>query len=308
MSNIPTIAALSVILLPWGILWLLLLDRYRERGAILPTEPRRLVPWNGFPHVALAFFIYIALQWLWANLIRHSFDLGVDDSLVDMPEVFTWLLAGNAVLILLSIGLIFTFLRIDLRATLADLGVQFGKIKSDIALGLVAFLAAAPLVYILQFILKQAYEIVVEEKAAHPIEKMMLDNPSTGVLFWAFCTAVIAAPLVEEFLFRVILQGWLEKAFIRTKRFAAAQAAGEEVTEEQLTSQSPDTTFMWQPIVLSSITFALPHAGHGPDPVPLFFLAMVLGYLYAKTHRILPGIVVHMALNGTSMLILMTGL
>ncbi|MDG2207879.1 MAG: CPBP family intramembrane metalloprotease, partial [Pirellulales bacterium] len=162
--------------------------------------------------------------------------------------------------------------------------------------------------YILNFILKQAYELVVEEEAAHPIEKMMLSNPSTGVLFWAFCTAVIAAPLVEEFLFRVILQGWLEKAFVRTKRFAEAQTAGEEVTEEQLSSQSPNTTFMWQPIVLSSITFALPHAGHGPDPIPLFFLAMVLGYLYAKTHRILPGIVVHMALNGTSMLILLTGL
>jgi membrane protease YdiL (CAAX protease family) len=40
-----------------------------------------------------------------------------------------------------------------------------------------------------------------------------------------------------------------------------------------------------------------------PDPLPLFFFALVLGALYYRTHRILPSIVLHAALNGTSLVL-----
>ncbi|MCA9263625.1 MAG: CPBP family intramembrane metalloprotease, partial [Planctomycetales bacterium] len=60
----------------------------------------------------------------------------------------------------------------------------------------------------------------------------------------------------------------------------------------------------WIPISLSSLFFALAHWGNGPDPLPLFFLALGLGYLYHQTHRALPGIVVHAICNGISLLIL----
>jgi membrane protease YdiL (CAAX protease family) len=38
-----------------------------------------------------------------------------------------------------------------------------------------------------------------------------------------------------------------------------------------------------------------------PDPIPLLLFASVLGFLYFRTHRIVPSIVLHMALNGTTM-------
>ncbi len=37
------------------------------------------------------------------------------------------------------------------------------------------------------------------------------------------------------------------------------------------------------------------------DPAPLFLLAIVLGYLYQQTHRLLPSIVLHFALNACSL-------
>ena len=43
------------------------------------------------------------------------------------------------------------------------------------------------------------------------------------------------------------------------------------------------------------------HLGTGLDPIPLFFLGAILGYLYNKTHRLLPCIVVHMLFNGFSL-------
>ena len=57
--------------------------------------------------------------------------------------------------------------------------------------------------------------------------------------------------------------------------------------------------------LVSAFVFAILHWGHGPDPIPLFFLALGLGYLYHRTHRIIPCIVVHFLVNGLSMLALL---
>ena len=47
--------------------------------------------------------------------------------------------------------------------------------------------------------------------------------------------------------------------------------------------------------------FALAHLGQGANPISLFFLAIGLGYLYQRTHRIVPCIMVHMLFNAFSM-------
>jgi membrane protease YdiL (CAAX protease family) len=33
------------------------------------------------------------------------------------------------------------------------------------------------------------------------------------------------------------------------------------------------------------------------DPIPIFFLALALGFLYYRTHRIVPSLALHMAFN-----------
>jgi membrane protease YdiL (CAAX protease family) len=43
--------------------------------------------------------------------------------------------------------------------------------------------------------------------------------------------------------------------------------------------------------------------GIAPDPFTLFPFALVLGYLYYRTHRIVPSMALHLALNGTSLLL-----
>jgi membrane protease YdiL (CAAX protease family) len=50
--------------------------------------------------------------------------------------------------------------------------------------------------------------------------------------------------------------------------------------------------------------FSLAHYGHGAAPVSLLVLGIGLGILYQRTHRILPGMVVHFLLNLCSMTIL----
>lgn len=60
-------------------------------------------------------------------------------------------------------------------------------------------------------------------------------------------------------------------------------------------------------IYLSSFVFAAVHLGNGPSPVPLFFYALMLGYLYRQTHRLWPSVVAHACLNALSTIVLATG-
>jgi len=53
----------------------------------------------------------------------------------------------------------------------------------------------------------------------------------------------------------------------------------------------------WLPIIITAVLFGLAHTGYGPEPIPLFFLGLILGYLYQRTHRILPCIITHAIFN-----------
>jgi hypothetical protein len=63
--------------------------------------------------------------------------------------------------------------------------------------------------------------------------------------------------------------------------------------------------FGWIAIGITSLIFALLHWSHGPAWVALTVLAAGMGYLYQRTHRIVPSLVVHGLLNNLTMLIVL---
>ena len=69
---------------------------------------------------------------------------------------------------------------------------------------------------------KDAAQQAADQKStlAHPAEQL-LRSGNPGAIAIAVTMAVIVAPLIEEFLFRVLLQGWLEAL-----ESAAAKASG----------------------------------------------------------------------------------
>jgi membrane protease YdiL (CAAX protease family) len=151
---------------------------------------------------------------------------------------------------------------------------------SDIGLGLIAFFASfLPIitvhVYLQQFV---EYE--------HTSIESLRKNPS-AVNFTriAFVTIVLASVL-EEFIFRNLLQGLME---VQERMLGSRLGAPEGWTYGVI------------PIVLSSAAFALGHIEQGAAAAPLFLFAMVLGYLYFQTHRLLPSIIAHAALNAFGM-------
>jgi len=150
-----------------------------------------------------------------------------------------------------------------------SLGFGLARLRDDAALGIAGLaLVLAPLLCLaglLDRVQPYRHEII-DFLAAHR------DPLAIGLV--AFC-AVVAAPIAEEFLFRRVLQGWLE-------RHEPAWGQG------------------W-PILASSAAFALAHYGQGLGWIPLFFFGIVCGYLARQTGSIVPGVVLHALFNAVSL-------
>lgn len=298
---------------------------------LIEAEPRRDIPWRG-THVSVAFVVWLMLQLAGELAIRWKYSIAADEPLpTDNLEVK---ILGVAAFSFASVGsaiLIGTYLKIDLKASLRDMGWSSSNIGRDVMTGILAFLAIVPVVLTINLLLMAAYRLVTgEDPAAHPIARDSQLNPSPQLLIGHAFSAVLVAPVVEEFIFRGVLQGWLEKLARATRPieaqrehqdFAATSEPDSAKTPEQKASlaavpadeQAPATATdgkpdesipeppMIAPIIVSSLFFSFFHWGHGVAPVSLFFLSLVLGYLYQRTHRLLPSLIVHMGLNGLSM-------
>lgn len=90
------------------------------------------------------------------------------------------------------------------RVSLSNIGWSTKHIFQDIRLGLLAFIMALPPIYILMI----ASTVLFKKPYNHPVVDAIKNDPSS--LPMAIWLAVVIAPILEEFGFRVLLQGFLE--------------------------------------------------------------------------------------------------
>jgi len=158
----------------------------------------------------------------------------------------------------------------------ASLGFDLSRIRDD------ARLAVAGLLLLLAPLLALAAVLDRVVPYRHAIVDFLnahRDPLSIGLVVFA---AVVAAPIAEEFLFRRVLQGWLDGWLGRSlgpeePRWGGVMAIG-----------------------LSSLAFAAAHMGQGMAWLPLFFFGLVVGYLARQTGSIVPGIILHGLFNAVS--------
>lgn len=216
------------------------------------------------------------------------------------------------------------------KASAGDLGFRVDRLGRDVLIGVGAFVMLAPLVFGVQMIF-----VLIMGPTQHPLILMLQKTPDLRLFFAAGLNAVLVAPVVEEYFFRALWQGWTESlrwpvsleeallgrregmpAVVERSALAASKPARdsenpyaaalvEESTSNPAAAQDfPPQHVVWWPILLSAALFALAHVQHGPDGIALFVLALGLGYLYQRTRSLLPSIVVHFLLNATSMVML----
>jgi membrane protease YdiL (CAAX protease family) len=295
--------------------WGRVIERLLNRQPILPLEPHPSVPWR-LPDLVIAFAVLFvayaippALQWAIEGRSAPPGTAPTSETIVPAPaagedaapdetgpmlpvaansepvRLTPWLAVAQGLSIVLGVVLIGLGLRHSTGATWSDFGLATRQPLRDIALGVAGMLAASVIVYMIQ-----ALMVDLIAPSEHPLLEMLKHQPSLVNLLLAVGLAAVVAPLAEEFVFRALVQGWLE---VKERAWAERYPS--------LVGRLPTGMIA---IIASAALFAVLHATQGPDPIALFPLALVLGYLYNRTHRLLPCIVMHLCFNGFSLLVL----
>jgi membrane protease YdiL (CAAX protease family) len=348
--------AVLVTLLGFFVCWTLAIVKLVRRQPLLAYEPRRVVPW-GLVDLGLVVLILFVGAALSGVLLKGQFGpgAGTDDQPFTLQQNMLLILADTAMKVAVMV-IVTPVIMLRAGCTWQDLGVVPSEAARDIGIGLAAFCMLAPIVYALQAALTQL------EPYKHPLIEMLTQTPDLQLFALLAFSAAILAPLSEEWAFRVLLQGWLEKLVtyvgnplhvlfggrnevplpaMLVDDHAAAAAAVDGISYLPPTSNvQPEIVWMdpanpyappqvmaaqpgllvpgawshgpggdvvppiWKqciPIFLSALIFALMHFSHGLAWIPLTLLALGLGYIYQRTHRILPSITVHFCLNALSM-------
>ena len=280
-SNPPAIAAFLLMLAVASVfVWVRVFQRRRLGLPLVAYEPYAVVPWSGLDLLIvglLAIFLERA-----AGVFATEFNGAPLDGLS--------LVAVGAVSAsrMIWMACAFVYLVTRASATLDDLGMDIRRFGHDLVLGGELFLATLLPVYGTFTFLTAG----LGWKSEHPLTKIALDEPSVGVLAVTTLLAVVVAPLAEEFFFRVLLQGWLERVEVKWRQRAD--------NDGQSDAGPPGPGYA--PVVVAALPFALLHSAHGPDPIPLFILGLFLGYAYRQTHRIVAPVAIHAMFNGVTML------
>jgi membrane protease YdiL (CAAX protease family) len=288
----------------------------------LPREPRRLASWG------LLDVLYVMALIQCAPLVGKE----VEKILPDYFDVDTYASVANAAvglttslaaLVAMFLAALLVMARTDSGPR--DLGFDLRQVVGDIWLGFVALVIVGPIVFAIQAALTFWFP------SQHPLLESLREHPDRATIIHVAVAALVVAPLSEEFVFRVLLQGWIERmATLRggfkslflgeappvlgdhTDALTAPLADASKASAVEIPKKpggevqyQPGLLAQWLPIVCSAAVFALLHLGHGPDPIPLFVFALALGYLYQRTGRILPSLTLHFLLNGVSLLMLM---
>ena len=250
----------------WGIgvaacLWAVWsLERRRRRsGWLVEPRPHGPVPWQGVD-VAQVFLVALACLMVAAS----ASDGG------PRPVRLAAAIAATCAATLAGAALLAAR-----GATRADLGFGRGRLREDLALaGTALALVVAPLLAVAAIL-----DRFVPYR--HDIIDILADHRDPLSIGLVVVSAVVVAPVAEEFLFRRVLQGWLER-LLPARDGAAA-------------------------IGLAAAAFALAHLGQGLGFVPLFPFAVVLGILARRTGSLLPCVLLHGLFNAVSVGLILAG-
>ncbi len=314
MLNVLLVVAAVALVAAEVRVWSGVIRRWTNGQPLVPRESDRVVPW-GLLDVVVAIALLFAFSIVATGMVNRQFGFASTPAPQDWSLPYCrWSITALACASLATLVTAWLMIKFRYRATIGSAvnaapAALLQTAWRDVRLGTAAFLVLAPPIYALQLLLVQWFD------SKHPVVERLLEYPDPGLILASVFSAVLVAPVFEEFLFRGLLQGWLEKlvtvAGWPTDQMPAendAHQQGRATEDAPNANDSIDRFAVYLPIVASSSLFAALHVAHGPDWIPLFFLALGLGYLYQQTHRLLPSITVHFLLNAFSMALLLIDL
>jgi membrane protease YdiL (CAAX protease family) len=203
-------------------------------------------------------------------------------------------------------------------------------VAAQLVLAAVAWAVLTPAVLVFNQLALYLFSVLGGSPEVHPLAGLTGPRPLLDQILFLF-RACVAAPLVEELLFRGALLPWLiggrhravvtvvlgvtvagflvyqpdSPAEVATRGpvlFAVALAAGYAVLVRAFQRKARTVGAVYA----SAGVFAVVHSTVWPSPVPLFALGLGLGYLAVRTRGVLVPAVVHGLFNAVSALFVLT--
>lgn len=256
---------------------------YRKQFYFFPTDNKKETPFITLLQLGIGFGIYLIIALLIAPLIVNFLSQAISNQLNLQSSVL--LVTGVQVFSLITL---FCLLQLFFFYQSPDLLKKIWKntssprskpIEFDLGLGVMTWFISFPVVTILgelfDLFLKLFFNVKHFEQIAVKFVKQALGSPFS--LIFALISVLIMAPLIEEFLFRGILQTYLKK------RIGARSA-----------------------ILISALLFSLFHfswnqgLGNISLIFSLFLLGVYLGFLYHRQESLWAPIGLHMSFNAIS--------
>ncbi len=260
-----------------------LIVRYRSGEPLLTPLPENPASWDGFD-VASLFVLFIVCQGLCVAVVQLYFPAANSDTQVFSntsteivvtvagskgSDVLGYQLLANAIAMLVFTCVAALILRVR-GASCKSLGFQDEAPLTGLWLaGLTWVTIVPPLLAISAFLDRFV------KPYSHPVVDFLQADRTAWAIGLVIVTAVVAAPIAEEFFFRRVLQGWLE---VKLGDWA---------------------------VVVSAVCFGVAHLSHGLGWIPLIGFGLAAGYLARRRGTILPSIVLHALFNGLSVMLLL---
>ena len=206
----------------------------------------------GPPDVA---FTTILVLWFLTNIVGSS------DRLMELD---TRMLVVGALISLLLVSIVLSFLLLRARNPLDLFGLQGASLLTNLKAACVGLIAALPLVY---FIHSLCLVLLGAHAEAQPLIQFLAQNPSSEDRLLLIGTALVIAPVAEELIFRGYIFGVL------------CRYVGK-----------------WWALLVSAMVFAAIHA-HIPSIAGLFALAITLTLVYEGTGSLWAPILMHSLFN-----------
>lgn len=265
--NVPNVLVLVLSAISVG-MWLNLIWRWKQVGWPLSFRLRRPVPWHAYEAVIVIVIVLLVVtagcQQLFAKSFAPANELSPAPYSLRQAQI-------QCVIQAVQILLIPCVLSLWHICYWADFGLFRREWLTDLKAGLWGLLLAFLPVNLLLLPLQSW-----RDDSPHPVLEFLRQSPhESQVLFWIALQVVVLAPLLEELLFRTILQGALCREL--PPHFA---------------------------IILSTVAFVGIHSA--ADWIPLLPLALILGYVYYRRQSYLAVVVLHGLFNGINLIMALT--
>lgn len=175
------------------------------------------------------------------------------------------------------------------------LGLKLKQIPTGLGAGFIAALLSFPFILLFNMLFTNLRTVIdqvpdpISHTTLHVLETAIKDN-QIAVIAAIFFMAVIAAPIIEEIIFRGIIQ---------TAIFHIMQKPGNGLSPVIISEKS-----RWWPIISTSSIFTAVHisAVEWHALPSLFILSLTFGYVYERTGNLYASITLHLLFNATNII------